>query len=252
MQIYLINLDRSTERRAHMEEKLCGLHFERIAAVEGALRRPTADGLTRFERACIDSHRLAWRRFLATPDDYACFLEDDLHFSSDFSGFIVNDNWIPTDAHAVKLDTFYNQVMVGAPTFSVPMGRTIARLYTRHESSAAYILSRKGAEYFLRKTENPHLPMDYILFPRDPIKQELSLYQLKPAVAIQDCLYAPVNGIGHYFASGIDRVDRPGKRNFAFKLRRETKRLCRQIFDARRYFANRLLRGLRPQLISFK
>ena len=79
MKIYLINLDRHPERFAHMRKQLNGVAFERISAVDGSNDPPTTKGLSRFELACLESHKLAWRQFLYGRDGCACFLEDDLH-----------------------------------------------------------------------------------------------------------------------------------------------------------------------------
>jgi glycosyl transferase, family 25 len=255
LKIFYINLDRAPDRRAFTEQKLAGLDFERVAAVDGKLNPPTKKALNRFQIACIDSHRVAWRKFLDGSESYACFLEDDLHFSPDFPAFVADAGWIPADAHAVKLDSFYNVVMVGAPV-PAPLGRALARLFTRHESSAAYILSRHGAETFLRLSENPTKPVDYILFPEDPIGEKLDLYQLTPAVAVQDSRYEEHHAPGQKFVSAIARTDRPGPDGALprlwFKLKRETVRVFKDIGRARRYLVNRLIRGLKPEVIPFR
>lgn len=255
MRVYFINLDRETERRAHMEQALRGLDAERVPAVNGHERPPAIGPLTRFQRACLESHRAAWLRFLATPAPFACFLEDDVHFSADFAGFLDDGAWIPAGADAVKLDTFL-QPLMAAPAGAAPKGRALSRLYTRHESCAAYILSRQGAERFLRLTENPVLPVDYIVFPEDPARQGLALYQLAPAAAIQDSLFLRLTGEGKKFASGIGRLDteKPAgkKRKLLFTVRREARRLYSQMFKAQRFVENRLLRGLKPKIIPFE
>ncbi|HUO53805.1 MAG TPA: glycosyltransferase family 25 protein [Rhodoblastus sp.] len=255
MKIYFINLDRAEDRRIVTERALDGLDHERVAAIDGRQNPPTKKGLNRFQIACIDSHRIAWRKFLATPDAFACFLEDDLHFSPEFRGFVSEEDWIPTDADAVKLDSFYNKVMIGAPR-PAPLGRALARLYTRHESSAAYILSRAGAARFLRLTENPARPVDYILFPEDPIGENIVGYQLTPAVAVQDSRYEQHHAPGHQFESAIARIDstkpaEPLPRAW-FVLKRETIRIFRDIGRAKRYLVNRLVRRLNPEIIPFR
>lgn len=254
MRAFFINLDRETERRAHMEQALAGLDFERVAAIDGRQYAPTSSGLTRFEIACLQSHRAAWMRFLATPAPFACFLEDDVHFSAAFAGLVGSESWIPADAHAVKLDTFFNPVMLGPPNL-MAQGRRLALLFTRHESCAAYILSRSGAAFFLRATENPDLPVDYIVFPEDPARQGLKLYQLNPAAAIQDSLLLRHYAQGHDFASAIGKLDvvKPAgkQRSLIFTLKREAGRLYRQIFKTKRYLVNRIGRGLRPEIIPF-
>ncbi len=255
MRAYYINLDREAERRDHMERALQGIDHERVAAIDGRAWPPTGKSLTRFELACMESHRQAWRKFLATADAYACFLEDDVHFSAEFPVFVTEEGWIPADAHAVKLDSFFNRVMIGAP-LPAPLGRNIARLYTRHESCAAYVLSRKGAEIFLRQTENPTRPVDYIVFPEDPIDQGLMLYQLTPAAAIQDSRYLQHYAKGQNFSSAISRLDNPkpegGPARLWYIVKRETIRLFRDIGRARRYLVNRFVRRLKPEVIPFR
>src|ERR1700734_2591611 len=95
MKIYLINLDRHPERLAHMREQLNGVSFDRIPAVDGSNCPPTTKGLSRFELACLESHKLAWRQFLDGPEDHACFLEDDLHVWPSFGALTESGSWIP-------------------------------------------------------------------------------------------------------------------------------------------------------------
>ena len=113
MKIYLINLDRHPERLAHMRKQLDGVAFERVSAVDGSMRPPTTKGLTRFELACLESHRTAWRKFLAGTDSLACFLEDDVHVQPGFAALLSGAKWLPKDAHSVKLDTYFQKVRLG-------------------------------------------------------------------------------------------------------------------------------------------
>ncbi len=91
MRVYVINLDRHTQRLARMRDLLRGVDFERIAAVEAA----TAGGpehrhklplrfedMTRFERACAASHALAWNKLLESGASHACILEDGTKLTS--------------------------------------------------------------------------------------------------------------------------------------------------------------------------
>ncbi len=183
MKIYLINLDRDSERLAHMRKQLDGLAFERIPAVDGSNAPPTAKGLSRFELACLESHKLGWRQFLSGQEARACFLEDDLHIRPGFAALAASGSWIPSDAHSVKLDTYLQKVELGEKRAAID-GREIARLYSRHQSSAAYILTREGAARYLDLTAHPSLPADYALFPHHSRRLNLRIYQLCPAVAI--------------------------------------------------------------------
>ncbi|MBV9290545.1 MAG: glycosyltransferase family 25 protein [Hyphomicrobiales bacterium] len=231
MKVYVLNLDRQPERLAHMHAQLCEAPFERIAAIEGAEKAPSKKGLTRFELACLASHRGGWRLFLDGPDTHACFLEDDLHVWPGFKELIAAEDWIPSDAHSVKLDTYLQKVRLGE-AWPAPDGRQIARLFTRHESSAAYLLTRAGARQYLELTADLSLPADYALFPKHPLRLGLRIYQLTPAVAIQDHLLAREKG-GQRLATAMADHEEPRQRprSLVSTLRREVARLIVQGAD---------------------
>ena len=230
MKIYVINLDRHPHRLAHMRDQLGDVEFQRVAAIDGAGTPETEAGLTRFEVACLESHRAAWRLFLKRPDHYACFLEDDVHLWPDFRALVGAGDWIPSDAHSVKLDTYLQEVKLGG-TRAMFRGREVARLYSRHESSAAYILSRKGAERYLELTTRPVLPADYSLFPKSPRRLKLQVYQLIPAVAVQDHLLQP-GADRHTFPTAMGAGEFARKHPGPFrKVVRESFRLVTQLAE---------------------
>jgi len=227
MKIYLINLDRHRERLAHMRKQLDGVAFERISAVDGSRRPPTTRGLTRYELACLESHQSAWRKFLASAESLACFLEDDLHVQPGFAALLSETKWVPKDAHSVKLDTYFQKVRLGERR-SARAEREIARLYSRHESAAAYILSRDGATRYLELTESARQPADYAVFPNTPQRLGLSIYQLVPAIAIQDHLLKS----GKSFATAMTETDGGAaarRSSLVGKLGRESARLTSQL-----------------------
>jgi len=229
MNVYLINLDRNPDRLAHMRSQLNGIAFERLSAVDGSNQPPTAKGLTRFELACLESHRIAWRRFLASPSAHACFLEDDLHIWPGFAALISSEEWAPADAHSIKLDTYLQPVELGDRRPATG-GRELARLFSRHQSSAAYILTREGAARYLESTAGASAPADYALFPTHPRRSGLRIYQLIPAVAIQDHLLAADEGGQTFDTAMADADESAAARPFSpiRKLGRETVRLARQ------------------------
>jgi glycosyl transferase family 25 len=160
MKVYLINLDRHHDRLAHMRNQLTGVAFERLSALDGSNQPTTTKGLTRFELACLESHKIAWRQFLRGPDAHACFLEDDLHIWPGFAALIGSEGWIPADAHSIKLDTYLQAVELGDKRDAIG-DRQIARLHSRHQSSAAYILTREGAARYLELTAGASAPPHY-------------------------------------------------------------------------------------------
>jgi glycosyl transferase, family 25 len=233
MKIYLINLDRDQARLAHMRNQLNGVGFERISAVDGSNDPPTTKGLTRFELACLESHKTAWRQFLNGPEPYACFLEDDLHIWPGLASLTGSGSWIPPDAHSVKLDTYMQKVKLGDNRTAIG-GREVARLYSRHQSSAAYVLTREGAARYLDRMAKASLPADYALFPNHSWRLGLHVYQLCPAVAIQDHLLKEGQG-GQAFATSMLGTDKTATRRRSSapeRLWRESRRLAGRVADS--------------------
>jgi glycosyl transferase, family 25 len=251
MKIFLINLDRDAVRLAHMRDQLNGVPFERISAVDGSTLPPTAKGLTRFELACLESHRIAWRQFLSGPEDSACIVEDDLHIWPGFAALTESASWIPRDAHSVKLDTYLQKVELGDKQVAVGK-RQIARLYSRHQSSAAYIVTREGAARYLELTARAPLPADYALFPNHPRRLGLRIYQLTPAIAIQDHLLVSSQG-GKAFATAMAAADgsAPARRSSTLeKLGRESIRLASQAADLVEWTYQKAVLGLETTTVG--
>ena len=251
MKIYLINLDRHPERLAHMRKQLNGVAFERISAVDGSNDPPTTKGLSRFELACLESHKLAWRQFLNGAEGHACFLEDDLHVWPGFAALTGNGSWIPSDAHSVKLDTYLQKVELGEKRVAIAE-RQIARLYSRHQSSAAYILTREGAARYLELTANASEPADYALFPNHPRRLGLRIYQLCPAIAIQDHLLEPDRG-GRAFATAMAATDgsaTPRRSSTLEKLARESVRLAGQVAGLMEWSYQKAVLGLETTTVG--
>ena len=245
---YVINLDRHRDRLAHMRGELAGVAFERVAAVDGTAMPEQTGPLTRFERACLASHQQLWRRLLESGEPHACVLEDDLHLSAGFGALLADARWIPADAHSVKLDTYFQKVMLGEPRPA--LGRLqIARLYSRHQSSAAYILTSDGAKRYLELTAEPRLPADYALFPKNPRTLGIVIYQMVPAVALQDHL-RPAGIGGQSFATGMGAVQKP-RRRVAARLAREARRFAGQVADLREAAYLRQVLGAKSTIVGF-
>jgi glycosyl transferase family 25 len=194
MQILLINLDRQPMRLKRMEELLRGLSFERIGAVDGK----TIDGLdrrinpepvcradlSRYEIACILSHRAAWLRFLAGKERYCCILEDDVFLSTDFSKFINDESWLPENSDLVKIETYDRRVFLSRKKIPC-LNRSVRQLHSLHFGTGGYILSRKGASILLDETSDPNRTLDRILFDEPAVQKWSPVYQLFPALCIQ-------------------------------------------------------------------
>jgi glycosyl transferase family 25 len=194
MQIYLINLDRHSQRLQRMVGLLQGLPFQRIAAVDGRTvagpeqrdrSQPTGrESLSRYDQACTLSHQCAWREFLAGTEKYACVLEDDIHVSPDFPKFINDESWIPADCDLMKIETNNHKIFLSRTTRKC-LNREASVLLSLHFGTAAYIVSRKGAAGLLDRAQVPDLPTDLLMFNEEAIRRHYPIYQLSPALCIQ-------------------------------------------------------------------
>ena len=256
LSVYFINLDQDTERRDFMEKQLSGVNYERVAGFEAVGDPDPTARLKPAERACIAAHREAWRRFLASDASFACFLEDDVHLTPNFFALIAGSDWIPPDAHAVKIDSYFQRVMLSDRRTLWP-GLDLALLETLHESSAGYILSRAGAETYLRITEAPTEPVDRLLFPHEPRAKGFRIWQVSPAALLQDHLLSDENPAKRNFSTKVQahRLNRVRKKLSAAerwrKIKRETARIGDQSIRGVRALRRQLFRGLRWKVVGF-
>lgn len=235
-----------------MSEQLQGLPFERIPAVEGkTLEGPEVsnpqlpmsyENLSRYNRGNVMSHRLAWTKFLETDERFACILEDDVVFSPGFRELMQEESWLPPGAQIVKLETTRQRVLL-APRRISCRDRCAAVLKSAHFGTAAYVISREGARFFLGRTIRPDRPMDRLMFSRETTEVSPFTYQIIPAPCIQS----------HYMKNGMDfpeltssiplPADQKHRKPALLKLRNEIRRPFLQaahhlhnLFTGARYY----------------
>jgi glycosyl transferase family 25 len=256
LRIYFINLDAETDRRIFMEAQLAGQDFERVSSVQAVgVSEPYAK-LRPVERACMQSHREAWRRFLASEALAGCFLEDDVHLTQNFFALAANMDWIPSGAHAVKLDSYFQRIMLSDRRDLAP-GVELAVLETLHESSAGYILSRAGAEAYLKITEEPSEPVDRVLFPDESPAKGLLVFQVIPAVLLQDHLLSDRAPHKRRFSTVVqdERLNKVRRKLNAAqrsrKIKREAARIVSQAARFIRAAHRRMARGMNWEVVGF-
>ena len=112
--VWLINLDRATERRRQMEERLglLGLNYTRFDAIDGrrdwerlsssvdisAFRRNVGRDVIPGEIGASHSHLEVWRQLIASEFEIGLVLEDDVVFHKDFidainAALTVKQSW---------------------------------------------------------------------------------------------------------------------------------------------------------------
>ncbi len=183
--VFVINLERDSERRRHMAGLLerLGLAAEFVPAVDGRRLTPSeraaaydrARALRIYgvemmdtEIACCLSHHHVYRRMIRDGIETALILEDDVRVDAAFpqvlqdvlgSGF---QDWL-----VVRLDTKRSQVQEppsakfrGASVAALSGGRALYRLRTHVLGTGAYLIRREGAARMLRYGGRVFMPID--------------------------------------------------------------------------------------------
>lgn len=203
LKTYLINLDRSGDRLAHMRTELAriGVAFERIPAIDGSTL-PQAEletfrqartaqkpgGWLEGEVGCFLSHIEAWRRIAAGSEAWATVLEDDVLLAADAGALLRSTDWIPAEAEIVRLEANRIMRLRGGHRIAAAPGRTVFRALSGSSGSAGYVIARHVAERLADSAAELHTSVDIFLFkPRmSPVARQLRRYQVVPAICVQD------------------------------------------------------------------
>jgi glycosyl transferase, family 25 len=192
---YVINLDRSSQRWAHMTAMLAArsLPFSRVTAVDG--RRlaqdevdrlaPAAPGrrLTRTEVACAESHRRAWAAIAEAEHHLALVLEDDVFLSPSFvEGLHAIAAALPPEAAFVKLNNSVKPICLSRAPVATVGCRALHRLPARTVDASAYLVTREAARSLLARFPPYPEEVDLLLF--DP-SNGLPALQAVPALSVQ-------------------------------------------------------------------
>ena len=176
LEIFVINLDRSTERMQMMDARLekLGLRYTRVPAVDGStvdLAAETMIDAVKYSRAhgksvvpsevgCYVSHYNTMKEFLLRSNKkYALVLEDDMLFDDGFmaalESLLKNESWDMVKLNGLK---------------SRRGNVRKARLTERHwlavnffpqSKSGAYLINRKAAEAYTAKLMPMFMPFDH-------------------------------------------------------------------------------------------
>lgn len=196
LQVVLINLDRSVQRRQAMEARLehIGLAYTRLPAVDGsaqwgeilsqvdieAFERNVGRDILRGEVGCYLSHLKAWRQLLESQDETLLVLEDDVVFGEDFVGALElalahRDAW-----DLLKL----NKIRAQQPVCQRKLGRYSLNAYIGTATGmGAYLIQRHAVQHLLpamlpiRRPIDHQLDwvhvMDYRLFGLEPFPSDV-------------------------------------------------------------------------------
>lgn len=173
---WLINLDRSPDRLAAMEAGISRLQapfrVERFSAVDGkadpglvaryvdeaAFRRHIGRAILPGEIGVYLSHLGVWQAFLATGQDVALVMEDDVVFHDDFLPALEvalenRHRWGMLKLNKIRAKGPVKQFEAGGYSFNAYLG--IATGF------GAYLITREAAELLVAKALPVRMPVDH-------------------------------------------------------------------------------------------
>jgi len=241
--IYVINLDRDTERLASIRANLgaLGLGFERLPAVMGKdvpdweklvdlaayAWRNRMDTPRAGEVGCTLSHLKAMETFLRTEAPWCVILEDDVEVlpacADVLRSLSEKDDW-----DLVKLFNFHSGMPVKKRELAG--GHRLVAHLTRTTSSAAYVVNRRAAETLLKSMRPITEQVDHAL--DRPWETGLRTRGIRPMPVI----LAPVAGtsstIGYQDKAKAPRTLGKNMRLFLSRAKKEVCRFGHGLWDA--------------------
>ncbi len=262
MDVYVINLDRQTERLRWMERGLAaaGVSFRRVRAVDAThlapafIRRMTERNsreLTRYEIALVMSHRKAWRALLRSPASHGVVFEDDVHIGRDFAALLAAIDAGDVAFDIVKLESVGERVLIDFGDACRIAGRQLGRLRSAYMGAAGYVINRRAAAKLLEVTRTMAVPADWFLFAQYYLDSNgLTVLQTVPGIVAQEEHLRKLAPQLEMRSGQPVRVKSQTLRN---RLVRETMRPLRQLAAAfARYRVMRAEPGLRWGRVGFE
>ncbi len=159
--VFVINLDSSTDRLAHMHATLSrlGLSYERIPAIDGTKlsqdeikHRYSSFWFQLFhgrqmspgELGCALSHKLAYRRIVEDQLDWGLVLEDDVLLDDSLLELLQALFGVKLPAEIIQL-YFSEQRRHKLPTLKEVAGKRLVAFTGAHASAIAYLVSHSAA-----------------------------------------------------------------------------------------------------------
>lgn len=203
--VFAINLRNASHRWVFIRRQCEGIGLAplRIAAFTGAETLPkdivwTVDellckGWCRPEIGCLLSHMAAWRSFLATANEFALILEDDVIFGRD-ARKVIDTVAFDSNPHLIKLETWFHSTFINRnPDYFISHNTAIHRLRSLHKGSAAYLINRPAAELLLGLLSRVPSRADNLPFNPDLLGDAMRVDQVVPAIAIQQMFLSSEN-----------------------------------------------------------
>ncbi|MDO5356527.1 MAG: glycosyltransferase family 25 protein [Conchiformibius sp.] len=152
---------------------------------------PLTDG----EKACFISHILLWHDCIQQNLPYIAVFEDDVVLGKRSADFLCDDAWLKQrfadgEAFIIRLETFLMPVKSRPCNIADHGGSQFKLADSVHWGAAAYILSQAAARKLLAdfaQLDGKELDaVDMLMFNRYFNDPTLTVYQISPAVCIQE------------------------------------------------------------------
>lgn len=201
MQLYVINLDRATDRLQHMQAQMqeLGLRFTRVPAVDGRdldsaqlaslhENRESDYGSWLFcetlsEAACNLSHAKALELIAAGPDEYGVVLEDDAILAKSSVEFLQDSSWIPAHTALIKIDKGAVKNVLLEHLVDINQDYALYKRLSSSYMAAGYIISRETARRLAKILQTTPFLVDAVYYSFEcGMARELQVLQLYPAI----------------------------------------------------------------------
>ncbi|XWY21625.1 glycosyltransferase family 25 protein [Bisgaard Taxon 45] len=205
---YVISLLSAKERRQHVinefsKHQVPFQFFDAIspssqldALIQELIPNLNGTSLTGGEKGCLISHLALWHKCIQDSSPYVTIFEDDILLGRDARKFLGEDEWLFSlfncdDIFIIRLETFLQPTLCQTPPHPISYcGRDFLALKDEHLGTAGYIISLGAAKYLLEIFKNMEsnniFPIDHLIFNRFLAGEELIVYQLSPALCIQE------------------------------------------------------------------
>ncbi|AXE98710.1 glycosyltransferase family 25 protein [Paraburkholderia hospita] len=198
MKIFVINLDKSTDRLNHMTVQLdrLGYAWERfpalgpahVEAMSRTLDLPLFRGTcSAGEKGAALSHYSIWKKVVEEGIDDALVLEDDVHFCRDARSLVDSLNEKISRGFRydiIKMETSLAGIIIDRKGLNLSARTGLHRLRSNHTGAGAYMISRDGCRKMIERFESSDRAVDLVMFSGD--LEETHIFQLHPAPCIQD------------------------------------------------------------------
>lgn len=220
---YVISLTSATQRREHItnefsRQNIPFVFFDAVNWKEtpshpylsqklNKLLSQT-DKLSEGEKGCLASHLALWQKCIDLNLPYICIFEDDVILSQRANQFLINDNWLKerfdlNEPFILRFETFLFPVEIHNTKIVDYLNYAFKELNSNDYGTAGYLISKNAAKELLFYISNfiaeELVPVDELIFNyfinKQTNKQTISVYQLSPAICIQELQINAENAI---------------------------------------------------------